>query len=178
MFNPRFQFDPDELPQLWRGQELAAARVLYSGLVPSADTVTDVTNIHPGGKRTIGQRLADLALSADYGRTQVPATGPVFDRVTFAGRGAVVHFRGVPQGLKTTDGQAPAHFEMAADDGQFLPADATINGDTIILTCPDIPDPAAVRYCWHETAIPNLVNSAGWPAYAFHTESETSLESK
>ncbi len=172
-FRPNVRFEPDDLPRLWRGQRLAAEQVSHTGLVPSADTVTDVTNIHPGGKRTIGQRLAALALNRTYGRSQVPATGPVMDRVAFTARGAVVHFRGAPNGLVTTDGQPPANFELAGDDGQFLPADATIEGSTVILVCPDIARPAAVRYCWHETARPNLANTAGWPAYAFRSAQAT-----
>ncbi len=161
---------PTALPAFWRGQQLAAETVPHTGLVPIADTVEDARELHPGGKRTIGQRLAALALNRTYGRTQVPATGPLFDHATFTARGAIVHFTGAPHGLTTTNGQAPAHFELAGDDGQFLPADATIAGNTVILTCPDIPSPVAVRFGWHETAVPNLANTAGWPAYPFSTE--------
>lgn len=167
---PQATFTDTDLPRLWQGQRLAADTVPHTGLVPIGDTVTDLREIHPGGKRIVGQRLAALALNRTYGRTQIPATGPRFDHATFTARGAIVYWQGAPQGLRTTDGQAPRHFELAGADGQFLPADATIDGNTIVLASPDVPHPTAVRYAWSESALPNLTNTANWPAYPFSTD--------
>jgi hypothetical protein len=38
------------------------------------------------------------------------------------------------------------------------------------VTAGEVTRPVAVRFCWHETARPNLTNRAGWPAYAFRSD--------
>jgi sialate O-acetylesterase len=60
---------------------------------------------------------------------------------------------------------------VAGDDRRFVPADAVIQGDRVIVTSPQVAQPAAVRFAWDETANPNLVNSTGLPAISFRTDS-------
>lgn len=163
----------DELPKLWEAQQLATA-LPHTGLVPLGDTVRDVRNIHPGGKDVVGGRLAALALADIYGRNVVHA-GPVFAGASFDQGRAVIHFTGAA-GLKTNDGRAPTGFEIAGADGRFVPAAARIAGRTVTVSSPDVPQPAAVRYDWHETARPNLENAAGWPAYPFRSNGPTRRE--
>jgi sialate O-acetylesterase len=81
----------------------------------------------------------------------------------------VVHFRHAADGLLTRDGHAPVCFDLAGADGRWFFAAAEIRGSTVVLTHPQVPAPVAVRFAWHETAQPNLVNRAGWPAYSFRS---------
>ena len=74
------------------------------------------------------------------------------------------------KGLKTTDRKPPTGFEIAGVDGRFFAASARIDGDSVILTSPDVPAPVAVRYAWSATPQCNLVNDAGLPAAPFRTD--------
>lgn len=159
----------DELPKLWEAQ-LRSTAIPHTGLVPIADTVDDVSNIHPGKKSVVGHRLAALALAETYGRKDVAASGPIFERVEIKGAVAVVHFSHA-EGLTTRDGQPPGDFELAGADGAFVPAAATIRGNTIELSSPQVTKPITARFGWHETSRPNLQNRAGWPAYPFRSDS-------
>lgn len=158
----------DELPKLWAAQEATTA-IPHTGLVPIADTVTDVRNIHPGGKAIVAQRLTDLALTETYGRNDRPIGGPLFQSAEFRDGKAVVRFMNA-EGLRTHDGRAPTDFEVAGSDGQFVPGTATIAGNSVVVASPRVPSPSAVRFGWHETACPNLENKAGWPAYPFRSD--------
>ncbi len=158
----------DELPKLWEAQ-LRATAIAHTGLIPITDTVDDLANIHPGKKSIVGHRLAALALADIYGRKNVAASFPTFDRLEFKGAIAVVHFNHA-DGLATRDGQLPTDFEIAGADGQFVPATAAIRGDSVEVSNAQVTSPATVRFGWHETAQPNLQNRAGWPAYPFRSD--------
>ena len=61
-------------------------------------------------------------------------------------------------------------FTIAGQDKKFVPAEATIDGNTVIVRSKEVAEPAAVRFGWHETAQPNLVNKEGLPAAPFRTD--------
>lgn len=49
-------------------------------------------------------------------------------------------------------------------------AGAIIDGKTVLVTSPEVPDPVAVRYGWSDIAQPNLFNKEGLPASPFRTD--------
>ncbi len=55
-------------------------------------------------------------------------------------------------------------------DNNFVPAQATIDGDTIVVSSEDVKKPVAVRYGWSNAAEPNLANKEGLPASSFRTD--------
>jgi sialate O-acetylesterase len=61
-------------------------------------------------------------------------------------------------------------FEIAADDKVFLPAQAKIEGNNIIVYNKKIKNPVAVRFAFNNTAIPNLFNKEGLPVNLFRTD--------
>jgi sialate O-acetylesterase len=61
-------------------------------------------------------------------------------------------------------------FEIAGDDQQFVPAEAKIAGNTVVVWAKSVKKPVAVRYGWHNTAEPSLFNKAGLPASSFRTD--------
>ncbi len=159
---------PDELPKLWEAQFLAT-KIPHVEIVPTTDLDSNFKNIHPNGKRVVGQRLADLALTQVYGEKTPAWQGPLFATWEAKNGAAVVHFSNTGGKLSTRDGKAPDDFEIAGADGVFAPATATIDGDSVVLRSAKVADPAAVRLGWFETAQPNLVNADGLPAYPFRT---------
>ena len=43
-------------------------------------------------------------------------------------------------------------------------------GDSVVLTCAEVPEPVAVRYAWASNPLCNLANGAGLPAGPFRTD--------
>ena len=144
-----------------------------SSLPKAAMVVTmdigNLTDIHPKNKQEVGRRLALCALANDYGR-DVAYSGPVFSGAVFDGGKTRVTFDHVEEGLSTTDGKAPTHFEIAGSDGKFHGATASIEGSVVVVSAPEVPQPVAVRYAFTSIATPNLRNGAGLPAVPFRTD--------
>ena len=53
-------------------------------------SVDDVANIHPNKKRSVGERLSNLALKEQYGKSEIQPYSPHFDRMTIRGNKAFV----------------------------------------------------------------------------------------
>ena len=87
------------------------------------------------------------------------------------GNAAVISFDYSDGGLVSRDDKPLSWFTIAGADGKFVPANAVIDGDTVVVTSPDVPAPTAVRFAWDELAMPNLSNKAGLPALPFRSDS-------
>ena len=74
------------------------------------------------------------------------------------------------QGGLVCKGDAPTGFAIAGTDHQWTWADATIDGETVVVSSPNVSKPAAVRYAWNENPRVNLYNKAGLPAAPFRTD--------
>jgi sialate O-acetylesterase len=72
--------------------------------------------------------------------------------------------------MKARDGKALTHFQVAGEDQKFVPAEAGVDGESIVVHSPEVPKPVAVRFGWDESAEPNLVNASGLPASPFRTD--------
>lgn len=152
---------------IWASQFKAAKEIPNCGVVPIHDTLHgNITDIHPWDKQPVGERLAALALKKDYGK-DVAFTGAEFASAKASGNQVTVSFSGVVDGLTTFDGQAPAHFELAAADGEFVAATAEIQGDKVVVHAEGMDAPAQVRMGWNEVQVPNLTDKNGWPVFQF-----------
>jgi sialate O-acetylesterase len=80
-----------------------------------------------------------------------------------------IHFNNAANGL-IVKGDQISSFEIAAEDKRFLPAQAKIEGNTIIVYNKNIKNPVAVRFAFNNTAIPNLFNKEGLPVNLFRTD--------
>lgn len=156
------------LPELWEAQALAL-KIPGTAMVPTIDLLDDPRELHPQGKRPIGERLSKVALAHLYGKSGTVHEGPVFERAEWRGDTAVLHFRG--SSLKSRDSQPLACFEIAGEDGKFVSAHAAIGEhETVLVSAPAVKSPKAARFAWNETARPNLVGAEGWPAFPFRTD--------
>ena len=61
-------------------------------------------------------------------------------------------------------------FEIAGADKKFVKADATIDGDSVVVRSEKVTEPVAVRFGWNRAAEPNLMNKEGLPASPFRTD--------
>ncbi len=60
-------------------------------------------------------------------------------------------------------------FAGAGADGVFVWADARIDGDTVLVSSPTVPQPTDVRYGWADSPVCNLYSKADLPAPPFRT---------
>ena len=142
----------------------------HTGMAVTLD-IGDEKDVHPRNKQDVGARLARLALHETYGKKDVVPCGPVFTMSEIEDGRVVLHFDHVDKGLVAKDGELK-QFAIAGDDRKFVWADAAIEDeDKIIVSSPDIPRPAYVRYAWADNPDgANLFNSAGLPAAPFRTD--------
>ncbi|MGC3966471.1 MAG: hypothetical protein QM775_03615 [Pirellulales bacterium] len=61
-------------------------------------------------------------------------------------------------------------FTIAGEDGKFVPAEAVIEGATVVVSGEGIEKPTAVRYGWADYPTCNLYNREGLPASPFRTD--------
>ena len=158
---------PEQLAELWEAQTAAATEIPNAGMAVLND-IGNLRDIHPKNKQEVGRRLALLALARTYGQKDVVCSGPTFQSLTVEGNTLRVRFDHADGGLVSRDGQPLNWFEIIdADDGGFVPAEARIEGDVVVLSSPEVPHPVAMRFAWSQMAEPNLKNGVGLPAGAF-----------
>ena len=160
---------PEMEAEFWALQSKAARHLKNSGMVVTTDLVNNLDDIHPRDKQDVGHRLALLALDDTYDK-EVESSGPVFRKMKVSGNKAILKFDHVEGGLVSKDGKPLTWFTVAGADGKFVPADASIVGETVEVTAASVDKPAAVRFAWDETAQPNFFNKAGLPAEPFRTD--------
>ena len=148
--------------------QLKSLEIPNSGMAVTID-IGAPFNIHPPEKQEVARRLALNALAKTYGKSVV-YSGPVYDSMRVEGRKAVICFNLLQSPLSSKDGKPPVGFTMAGTDRVFYPAEARIDGDTIIVDSDEVPAPVAVRYAWGSYPANNLINEAGLPASPFRTD--------
>ena len=90
-----------------------------------------------------------------------------------------LNFTSLAGGMKTSDGGALKGFSIAGKDRKWHWATAEFRGpNQIVVSCPDVPEPLAVRYGWADFPIVNLANGAGLPASPFRTDDWPAITNK
>lgn len=161
--------NPEYCAELWEAQLLTLKKVPNTGMAVTMD-IGDVKDIHPKNKQDVGRRLALWALAKTYGRRDLVYSGPIYESMAIEGNKIRLRFDHVDGGLATRDGKSPSHFTIAGADQKFYPAEAKIEGDTIVVESKDVAKPLSVRYAWRDDAQPNLMNKSGLPASPFRTD--------
>ena len=162
----RYGGDPLKLAEIWVGQQNALS-MPNSGMAVTND-IGNVKDIHPKNKQEVGRRLALWALAKTYGREGLVYSGPLYSAMRVEGSRLRLSFEHVGSGLTTRDGKALTWFEIHDRRGDgFIEAQAEIDGNTVVVSSPQAPEPVAARFAWHQEAEPNLMNQEGLPAPAF-----------
>ncbi|MCE9561698.1 MAG: sialate O-acetylesterase [Planctomycetes bacterium] len=181
-FNTELPFMLVQLAPYWDGNsagvryaELRDSQLYTTKKLPKVGmaVITDIGNekdIHPKPKGPVGERLALAALAIAYGK-KMEFSGPVFKDAKFDGATATLTFDHVGGGL-VAKGDELAGFTVAGADGVFVPAKATINGETVVVKSDKVEKVTAVRYGWVNFATPtlNFFNKEGLPATPFRTD--------
>lgn len=150
-------------------QEKVANEMENVGIACTID-IGERTIIHPANKQDVGLRLALEAERIAY-KMAIVSRGPEFDTATVENNAIRVAYKNADNGLKTVDGQEPVGFAIAGADGNFVWANAVIDGKTVVVSSPDVPEPAFVRYAYTQFRDDyNLQNAEGLPAYPFRSD--------
>ncbi len=153
----------------WR----TARTVPNTGLAMTID-IGDAKDIHPRNKQEVGRRLGLVARKLVYGETNLVASGPEFTGMKVeAPKGDKIrlHFKNVGGGLRIKPGDDKLKgFVVASEDKKWVWAHAVIEGNSIVVSSPDVPQPRHVRYGWAWNPIVNLFNAEGLPAITFRTD--------
>jgi sialate O-acetylesterase len=158
-----------------------------TGMAVAID-IGEAGNIHPRNKQEVGRRLAQIALSKDYGVTvsegwgagwpligrffekPLPYSGPVYRSMKIENGKIRLFFDQVNGGLVSRSEGALKGFALAGEDQQFVWADAVIEGETVVLSSPQVKNPVAARYGWANNPEVGLYNAVGLPASPFRTD--------
>lgn len=137
-----------------------------TGMVVTSD-LGDSLNVHPKRKREVGERFAKLALANAYRQKNI-CSGPEVKEIKQKDNCVSIVFNHAGQ-LKSSDNLPLREFEIAGSDGIFMPAQAKIEGEEVIIYTTEN-HVEKVRYGWKPFSRGNLVNESGFPASTFETE--------
>jgi len=159
--------------ELRESQWRTVRTVPNTGLAMTID-IGDAKDIHPRNKQEVGRRLSLVARHLVYGEKDLVYSGPEYTSMKIEGpqRDKIrLHFKHVGGGLAIKQGDAKlTGFVIAGADKKFVWADAVIDGSTIVVSSPEVPEPQQVRYGWAWNPIVNLYNREGLPAITFRTD--------
>lgn len=168
---PYQAIDPEPRESGWAELREAQARVAQELDGVALAVITDVgdeKDIHPTEKKPVGERLALGARKIAYGE-KIVASGPSLRSATVEGRKIVVRFDNVGKGLKVR-GDRLTGFAIAGKDEKFVNAQATLEGDHVVVSSAAVTAPAYVRFGWANYPVVNLWNADGLPAVPFRTD--------
>ena len=158
------------------GAELMWAQARTLPLIPKSAMATTLDTgerhcIHPANKKVVGDRLAYLALSMDYGYDAINVFPPVYKSAEVVDGKVNVLFDVDSRGLNPIN-EDLAGFEVAGPDGVYYPAVGRVgnNKRVITVTCPEVSEPVAVRYAMKNWSAASVFSSAGVPASPFKAE--------
>jgi len=125
------------------------------------------SGIHPQNKSGYGHRAAQVALGFAY-KQEVEIYGPIYASHKVEADKIRIQFKHVGGGLATKYGDGLQGFAVAGKDGKYHWAKAVIDGDSVVVSSSDVPQPVAVQYAWDKNAPwANLFNKDGLPALIF-----------
>ena len=150
-----------------REAQAKALRIPHTGMAVAID-VGEAAEIHPKNKQEVGRRLVLAARSVAYGE-KGEYTGPTFAGMTPDEPAVRLKFAHTGGKLAAPGGK-PTGFSVAGADKRFVWADATIDGDTVVVRSGRVPNPVAVRYAWADNPKCDLVGGDGLPAAPFRTD--------
>jgi sialate O-acetylesterase len=154
----------DMRPELREAQRQTLLHTENTAMIVITD-FGDADDIHPTNKAPVGERLALAARALAYDE-DIVYSGPLLKNTRIEDARLILEFSHTEGGLIAVGGQ-PIGFEIAGQDGQFVSANARIDGGTVVLNHDTITHPTQARYGWSNVPDINLYNGNGLPASPF-----------
>ena len=162
----------------WR-PHFVEAQMRMADQVPNAwfvctETLGNKATVHPAQKREVADMMQLTALQNVYGvhvGTSIEISR--LDKVEFLPDGrAKLRLSNIWGNLGSISAREVVGFELAGEDREFHLADAIIDldGQTVYVSCPEVPAPVAVRYSFRNWMGSNLAKSNGIPVPPFRSD--------
>ena len=148
-------------------QRKVLSEVPNTGMVVISD-ISTAEDIHPKDKKSVGVRLANLALVNTYKTNSALVNGPLYKEVKVEKSKITVTFD-YSEGLYFKEKKADL-FEVAGADNVFYKATAVVKNNAVVLQSDKVKAPVKVRYAWKNTDQATLFNRANLPASSFLSE--------
>ncbi|MFI1770902.1 sialate O-acetylesterase [Thalassobellus citreus] len=152
--------------EIRNAQRNVANQLTNTEIVVISD-ISTVDDIHPKDKKSVGNRLANIALKKHYNTLDELVESPTLSNTTFKKNKGFLTFE-YAEGLYLKDKQSL--FEVAGEDKLFYAATCKLKGETIIISSKKVKTPKYVRFAWGNTTQSNLFNKANLPTSSFSTE--------
>lgn len=164
------QYLPSE--SRWAELRFSQLKTLYVANTAMAVAIDagEWNDIHPLGKKVVGERLALAAQKLAYGNDKIVYSGPKFKSAVRVADSIKIVFDHVGSGLITKGGGDLNYFAIAGADRKFVWAEARIQNNNVVVWSNEIKNPLYVRYAWADNPEgANLFNIEGLPASPFET---------
>lgn len=164
-----YSYGTNNICALLREAQSKTTALTKTGMVVTSDLVDNINDIHPKLKKEVGERLANYALADNYGKTNIAFKSPAYKTMRLEKNKIRISFSDADNGLMLK-GTTATDFFIAGADRKFLPAVVKLEGNTVVVFNKDIKAPAAVRFGFSNTAMPNLFSADGLPVNLFRTD--------
>ena len=162
----------------WRAffveNQLHTEEILDKSWAVCTETLGNKVTVHPAQKKEVADMMVQRALQNVYDiYSGVSIELPRLKEVVFEEDGtAKVTLTQVWSNLMSISARDIIGFELAGEDRQFHLATAQVDwdGGTILVRCPEVPRPIAVRYGWRNWMGANLQKSNGIPVPPFRSD--------
>ena len=162
----------------WRPEfvrtQMRTTEILPQSWYVCTESIGDPVTIHPPKKREVADMFVMRALQNVYGiNPGISIELPEPKDIVYGDDGKVrITFINVWSDLGAMTRREVKGFELAGEDRVFHLADAEVfwDGGTVVVSCPDVPKPVAVRYSWRNWMGSNLATTAGIPVPPFRTD--------
>ncbi|HWK51442.1 MAG TPA: hypothetical protein VNR40_16220, partial [Steroidobacter sp.] len=151
------------------GQRLAVKEDNNAGLAIAVD-LGERTDVHPANKQEVARRLARAARHVLY-KDSAPPSGPIPVSARREGDAVSVEFADITGKLVTYSAARPIGFETCgAAAGTCEYAEATLQGQRVLLKSANAGTATRVRYCWADSPVCTLYDEVPLPAGPFQIE--------
>ena len=171
-------YEHEDADGRWRPQFVEAQLRTQDSLPQSwavcTETLGDRQTVHPAKKREVADMMVLRALQNVYGvNTGISMELPRLQNVVYEADGTVkVTLTQVWSNLMGISAREVVGFELSGEDRQFHLATAEVDwdGQTLLVRCPEVPHPVAVRYGWRNWMGANLQKTNGIPVPPFRSD--------
>jgi len=141
-----------------------------------ATVVTTIDMVADPKPSDVAARIESAIQTKVFQKAERDMAGPTLVKAETNGDKVTLHFTNTRGGLKAKDGELKG-FAIAASPLRWVWADAQIEGDTVVLSAPTVPNPDGVRYAYED--LPSrgatLTDALGNPAAPFRTDTHLSV---
>ena len=151
-------------------QRHVAENVIPNSALATTIDVGEWHDIHPWRKKEVAQRCA-LQMRRLYLGDKTPNfAGPTYESVSFANGKAIISFKAGTDNLAPEPAEGLQGFKIAGADGRFHWAEAHIEDNKVVVSCPEVSNPKVVRYAWDDDPVISLFGVTGLPAPPFEAK--------